>query len=144
MIPMTTRKKVILTRTTAHADRTLGTIHVYDGPTEVGRFCCLELPDRGNARNISRIPAGKYRLTPEVGGRFRDHFRVHDVPGRDGILGHRGNFPADTRGCLILGLRFADLDADGLFDVSQSDAALRLFSSLVTAEADLFVFDADS
>lgn len=142
MVPDPRPRKVVLTRIHQEDTRTLGVAHVYDGTVEIGRFCILELPDRNNARNISRIPAGRYRMTPETSPKFRDYFRIHDVPGRSGILVHRGNLPSHTQGCLLIGLRFTDLDGDGLFDVSQSDAAMRLFSGMVTGEADLFVVDA--
>lgn len=138
-------KRCVLIRIQALPDRTLGWLHVYDGVVEQGRFAVLELPDRGNRRNISRIPAGRYRMIPEYDPqKYRDHYRIPGVEGRDGILLHRGNYPSHTRGCMLIGLRFADLDADGLFDVSQSDAAMRLLSSLVREEATLHVFDADT
>ena len=136
-------KRLVLDRLRTEADRTLGWLHVYDGLSEVGRFAVLELPWRDNARNISCIPTGMYTITPEVSTRFKDHFRVHGVEGRSGILGHRGNFPRDTQGCLLLGLRFADLDADGLFDVAHSESAFRLLSALLKGEdeAILHIFD---
>jgi len=136
-------KRLVLDRLRAYADRTLGWLHVYDGLREIGRFAVLELPWRDNYRNVSCIPAGEYRITPENNSRFKDHFRVHGVEGRSGILGHRGNFPRDTHGCLLLGLRFADLDADGLFDTVQSESAFRVLTALLKneTEAVLHIFD---
>ena len=72
------------------------------------RFCdTLENPWLDNQRNISCIPAGEYpvrlRLARESATREYLHLLVQDVPNRDYILFHRGNFPKDTRGCILVG-----------------------------------------
>lgn len=77
-----------------------------------GKAYCvtLELPWRGNAQNISSIPAGKYpckrvasplikRIT---GGKWTETFMVMGVPGRSGILLHSGTFVDNTHGCILL------------------------------------------
>lgn len=78
-------------------------------------FHSLELPDRGNAANISRIPAGEYVIKEvqarhAIGGR-RDLYLVLDVPGRGGILVHAGTWAGDRAlgyrssvyGCILIG-----------------------------------------
>ena len=72
------------------------------------RFCdTLENPWLDNQRNISCIPEGEYpvrlRLARESATREYLHLLVQDVPNRDYILFHRGNFPKDTRGCILVG-----------------------------------------
>ena len=72
------------------------------------RFCdTLENPWLDNQRNISCIPAGEYpvrlRYPRESATREYLHLLVQDVPNRDYILFHRGNFPKDTSGCILLG-----------------------------------------
>ena len=72
------------------------------------RFCdTLENPWLDNQRNISCIPEGKYkvrlRLPRESATRDYIHLLVQDVPNRDYILFHRGNFPKDTSGCILVG-----------------------------------------
>ena len=72
------------------------------------RFCdTLENPWVNNKKNISCIPEGEYpvrlRLARESATRDYLHLLVQDVPNRDYILFHRGNFPKDTRGCILLG-----------------------------------------
>jgi len=72
------------------------------------RFCdTLENPYLDNQRNISCIPEGEYpvrlRYPRESATREYLHLLVQDVPNRDYILFHRGNFPKDTRGCILLG-----------------------------------------
>ena len=66
------------------------------------RFCdTLENPYLDNQRNISCIPEGEYpvrlRYPRESATREYLHLLVQDVPNRDYILFHRGNFPKDTR-----------------------------------------------
>jgi len=73
------------------------------------RMCdTLENPWIDNQRNISCIPEGEYpvrlRYPRESATRDYVHLLVQDVPDRDWILFHRGNFPKDTSGCILVGL----------------------------------------
>mgnify|MGYP003678392897 FL=1 len=73
------------------------------------RICdTLENPWQDNQRNISCIPEGVYpvrlRLARESASRDYLHLLVQDVPNRDFILVHRGNFPSQTQGCVLVGL----------------------------------------
>ncbi|WP_419786284.1 DUF5675 family protein [Pseudodesulfovibrio sp.] len=70
-------------------------------------FCVtLEPPDRGNAQDVSCIPAGRYRCRRVDSPHFGTSFEITDVPGRSHILLHAGNVAADTRGCVLLGREF--------------------------------------
>jgi len=67
-------------------------------------FCCtLEPPEFENIKNVSCIPTGQYMCwrinSAKAGGAT---FEVRDVPGRDRILFHKGNFVGDTKGCILL------------------------------------------
>lgn len=76
-------------------------------------FCVtLEPPDRDNARNVSRIPAGRYVCNRVRSPRFGETYEVADVPGRTHILFHPGNVDEDTRGCVLLGNHFGLLRGD--------------------------------
>jgi len=73
------------------------------------RMCdTLENPWVDNQRNISCIPEGEYpvrlRYPRESGTRDYLHLLVQEVPNRDFILVHRGNFPSQTQGCLLVGI----------------------------------------
>jgi len=73
------------------------------------RLCdTLENPWLDNARTISCIPEGEYcvrlRYARESGTRDYLHLLVKDVPNRTYILVHIGNKPADTSGCILVGL----------------------------------------
>ena len=50
---------------------------------------------------------------------------MQDTGPRQLILMHAGNYPRDTRGCILPGLRKSDLDGDGRPDVASSRVALR-------------------
>jgi hypothetical protein len=73
------------------------------------RMCdTLERPYFNNLRNISCIPEGVYpvrlRLPRESATRDYIHLLVQDVPDRDWILFHRGNYPYQSQGCILVGL----------------------------------------
>jgi len=102
-------------------------------------FACytLELPDRGNRPNVSRIPEGLYDLDwirpRRAFSGYHELYWVHDVPGRSGILIHPGNFAGDTAigyrtdsfGCILLGMACGTLG--GQLAVLESRRAVRLF-----------------
>lgn len=84
-------------------------------------FSCytLELPDRDNRANLSRIPAGSYTMEMVKTGRpFSGRERaywIHDVKDRIGILAHSGNWAGDktlgllthSLGCILVGYSVA-------------------------------------
>jgi hypothetical protein len=135
-------KVLYVIRHEALADRTLGTLHVFDGHTEQARFATLELPWRDNKRNVSRIPAGVYSLLPRSVPKFGDHFHVEDVEGRSWILIHAGNYPQHTQGCILLGMNHLDINGDGIPDVSRSKMAMEYLTQLVREPAKLVVVNA--
>lgn len=80
----------------------------------------LELPDRNNAANLSRIPPGLYLvkyLARSASGKYKDVYHVTKVPRRSGVLAHPGNvagdklkgFKTDSLGCLLPALRMGIL-----------------------------------
>ena len=82
---------------------TIGKLHLNDE-----MFCdTLELPWLDNQRSISCIPEGEYkvrlRLARESATRDYLHLLVEDVEGRSYILVHIGNYPKDTKGCILVG-----------------------------------------
>jgi len=85
----------------------------------------LEPPQRGNARDISCIPAGEYVCRKIESPAFGETFEIEGVPGRSHILFHAGNVSGDTRGCVLLGQSFGALR--GARGVLRSRAAVREF-----------------
>lgn len=97
--------RIVLQRIFAGRDYTIGRMTV-DGM----RFSdTLELPialpdGRTNVPNKTAIPQGIYDIVVNVSPKFRRLLpRLLNVPGRDGILIHRGNKPSDITGCILPG-----------------------------------------
>lgn len=72
-----------------------------------GNHLCftLELPWKNNERNVSCIPKGTYGVVPHNGTKYKNVWRLLDVPNRAGILIHTGNTKADIQGCILVGMR---------------------------------------
>lgn len=81
----------------------------------------VELPDRQNRSNISRIPAGRYVVTHmprSASGKYKNVYHVQNVPKRFGVLIHAGNFAGDKSmgfkthswGCLLPATRLGKLN----------------------------------
>ena len=95
---------LLLIRDTFTEESTIGELFI-NGE----RICdTLERPYFNNLRNISCIPEGVYpvrlRLPRESATRDYIHLLVQDVPDRDWILFHRGNYPYQSQGCILVGL----------------------------------------
>lgn len=61
----------------------------------------IELPWRENARRISCIPEGTYRIHKRFSARFQWHFEIAGVPGRSAILMHPANDATrELQGCI--------------------------------------------
>lgn len=63
----------------------------------------LELPWRDNQDNISCIPTGVYDVKPYSSEKFPNVYQIMQVPNRDAILIHIGNYAGDTHGCVLVG-----------------------------------------
>ena len=88
-----------------------------------GKIICysLEKPWKGNAPEISSIPAGTYTASLRYDHKDRWRVELKDVPGRKNIQIHIGNTPADSKGCILVG---AKLNPD-LCSVQDSAVAYR-------------------
>lgn len=77
-------------------DRTIG---------RLGEFCTLELPWLDNHPETSCIPEGSYHVLRDHTGKFQV-YAIHNVPGRSSIEMHVGNYPKDSKGCILIGSSF--------------------------------------
>ena len=112
-------------------DRTLGIITgIKDRKTP---FYTLELPDRNNERNISCIPEGKNYWNFYFINLYL-HLLIMDVPNRDGILIHTGNYPKNTTGCILLG---QSINNEG--DLVNSRKAIDEFMELIKADDEIIL-----
>jgi hypothetical protein len=88
----------------------------------------LELPDLDNECKISCIPEKTYIVEKITSPKFNLCFYLNDVPGRTGILIHKGNYVTgtsiDTLGCILPGLTFSDINDDQFIDIAESVKAM--------------------
>ncbi|TDQ79309.1 DUF5675 family protein [Sphingobacterium yanglingense] len=88
---------ILLLRRSYAVDGTNGTL------TYRGKNIChtIELPDRVNAKRVSCIPEGRYKLTRYYSKRFPNAIGVSQVPNRSGILFHAANDAlSELQGCI--------------------------------------------
>jgi hypothetical protein len=132
--------KMLLTRLESSDFGTFGLL-------TLGGFRCftLEPPDRGNAPEVSCIPAGGYEVGPWSSASYRQALHVLAVPGRVGILIHQGNWAGDrslglksnSRGCILVGARRGEvMGQPGVLD---SVITLARLCALVTEKTPLVV-----
>lgn len=88
---------ITLHRVVQNSEVTLGILTL---PTLLLSTC--EPPWLDNQKNISCIPPGIYELAPYNSLRFGKTYKILFVPNREGILFHKGNFPEETEGCILL------------------------------------------
>lgn len=106
---------------------------VYDGKI----FDAIELPDRNNVSNLSRIPAGTYVVKMTNSPKFGKVYHITDVKGRSHVLQHGGNYAGDStmnlrtdsHGCILMGL--ARGIANGQKAILNSRTALRRFIEMM-------------
>jgi len=117
--------------------------HGSQGILCLGPFNCfsLELPWRGNRRNISCIPPGSYDVQIRISPRYGRIYWVMKVAGRKYILMHSGNWAGDlkkglkthTNGCILMGKYRGWLQ--GQRAVLASRITVRKFMSLLGGSA---------
>ena len=119
---------VYLKRLSRTPTATYGMLEVCDGPIVIFKCVTLELPWRNNQKNISCIPAGEYPMDFEWSNSFkRDLWELKEVPGRSEVKIHAANYYEQLRGCIALGSAFADLNIDGVTDVTNSKRSVNRF-----------------
>ncbi|MBO0323447.1 hypothetical protein J0X14_14155 [Muricauda sp. CAU 1633] len=133
--------KGILIRHTHEDRQTLSNLFLFDGDGLDFSCKALELPDEGNERNVSRIPSGKYTCKKRTSDKYGQHYHVTDVDGRSLILIHAGNYYTQTRGCILVGQDYYDINNDGYMDVTSSKYTMRLLLDFAFDEFELTIID---
>ncbi len=112
-------KTIVLRRIKRNEIATFGVLLVPN--LEAPFLVTLELPWLDNRRQVSCIPEGTYPLTPIDSPKYGSTWLLENVPNRSEILIHVGNYPKDSRGCILAGL------AAGLGNsIGQSMAGMQL------------------
>lgn len=141
--------ELVLVRIAKMENYTIGRLYVkYDKPvvkcvdgeivTEDKHYLCDTLePRRRNLKKEKKvlgrtaIPEGRYRIVITKSFRFKCWLpQVREVPGFSGIRFHAGNYPSDTRGCILPGWN----RKKGM--VVNSRAALQMLMQEMTAALD--------
>lgn len=123
--------------------QTLGHLVLYEDENVLFDCKTLELPDRGNQRNISRFPGGCYVVKKRYSSKHKYHYHIQDVLDRSYILIHTGNYVRQVEGCIMVGDGFYDINGDGLLDVTSSRNTLNRLLNLAGDEFRLIVNDID-
>jgi len=84
---------------------TIGLLGINIDRSNLNKFMgyTLELPDRQNQKNVSRIKAGVYNASLSVSEKLGEVIRLEDKNSRGDILMHQGNGPENTEGCILVG-----------------------------------------
>ena len=112
--------KLLLERFKHQDKQTLGILYLPNGT----KFHTLELAWNDNKKRVSCIPIGNYKVLPRTSQKYGKHFHIINVPNRDFILFHSGNYHTHILGCILVGLGHKDVNKDGYLDVIQSKDAM--------------------
>ena len=103
-----------------------------DSKQTLGKLYCdgfelhtLELDWDNNNSRTSCIPQGKYKVVGRTSPKYGKHFWVTNVPNRDYILFHTGNYHSQILGCVLVGTGLSDINKDGYLDVTNSKGAMQ-------------------
>lgn len=100
-----------------------------------------------NAKNISCIPAGMYKLKLEWSPKFKkDLWEIYDVPNRRECKFHVANYSKQLNGCIALGQERKDINNDGLTDITNSKNTMKKFHTAMNGgtEATLHVINSQT
>ena len=86
---------------------TIGKLQIFDEQNNLAFEChTMELAFKENHSLTSCIPSGIYQVKLHESPKFGICYKVQNVPNREHILFHIGNYPTDTHGCVLVGTRF--------------------------------------
>ena len=138
-------KKIIILRHTHIPDvQMMSDIVIYNGSNKIFQCRAIEQPWRNNASRTSCIPAGTYRAVLEYSSRFQTNlYELKKVTGRAEIKFHVANYARQLEGCIAPGRAFADLDADGYLDVTDSRNTLVAMHNAILPDKEVEVVVVD-
>ena len=132
--------KLTLDRLGDDTIQTMGSMAVMDGTNVLFACVTLELPFKDNKKMISCIPRNTtYPCRKRKSSKTFNypHILVQNVPNRSGICIHIINYSRQLKGCIGVGKNFADLDKDGLKDITSSKDTLEKLLSFLPDKFDI-------
>ena len=125
-------------------DATTSNMTGFSGGKKVVSIYSTELPWRDNKNDISCIPEGAYPCHKWNSPTHGPCFRVENVPGRDAILVHIGNFvygeKVESRGCILPAVSLGDINKDGHIDGVSSKTAMSELLKEMPEKFDLVIY----
>ena len=138
-------KTIKIVRDWQDDNQTLGKCTIYDENNKpIFSSVSLERGWRGNQKNISCVPLGRYPLLLEYSHRFKmDLWELKNVPNRLECKFHSSNFWFQLNGCIALGRSLYDINKDGYNDVTSSKSTLKAFHKALRGEtrAEIIITD---
>jgi hypothetical protein len=131
-------KEFTIKRVLQTSDGTFGVL-AYSG-TPFGNT--LELPWNENKKNVSCIPAGRYKARYIKSPKHGWCYELQAVPGRGNIQIHVGNTKKDLLGCIAPGKQVGKvwlLPLKSVWGVTQSRVAYNEFISLACKDVEIMV-----
>ncbi len=131
-------KKIIIVRDWQDENQTLGKCTVYDEYNKpLFNSISLERGDKNNKPNVSCVPLGTYRVVLEWSPRFQQMlWELKDVPNRKETKFHSANYWYQLNGCIALGQKLKDLNADGYNDVTNSRYTIKQFHTALKGQTE--------
>jgi len=112
-IDRSTLPRIYLTRFAAAGPNATATFGRWEDAEHRQLAVTVELPDAGNAPDVSCICAGEFVCAMRDSAKHHGRvYGVEDVPGRKDIEIHPANLPIELLGCIALGRRFGYVKLD--------------------------------
>ena len=126
-----------ITRLKDDSNHTISECSLHSDRLTLFRFSALELSYKNNERNISCIPHGKYKGRVRVSKKYGRNIHILNVDDRSFILVHSGNYKTQTKGCVLVGSGFKDINNDGSVDVINSKDTMSRLMSFISDNDDI-------
>lgn len=131
--------KAAVKRAIQNEKETLGELVINNAGRTIFACKTLELPWKGNEKDVSCIPTGTYEVKKRSNETHGNHFELLNVPGRSYILIHSGNYFSETRGCILPGKDHVDINGDGLTDVNLSKETMTKLNELLPVQFEMTI-----
>jgi hypothetical protein len=125
---------IFLSRLHDTGKETLGVMRIYKGLDKILECKTLEPSWKDNQKGISCIPSGTYNVELRESPKFGLTPIIKGIVNRDLILIHKGNYAKDTKGCVLVGSDFGDINKDGEMDLVGSKIVFDQIMQLLSRE----------